>query len=151
MTSFARWLWCVLSLAVATTVTGAARASPRALSAEDALDDQTAGGDLDAEDLVGRATGGRRALPRPLGGGAWVSLGAYTRTAELTGQREVGGLLVVGLPFDRVARRGRAGPPTLADAGLLQTAALPTASGNADSEAPALTARLARTAVAAAW
>lgn len=148
MSSFPRWLVLVLPCLLLVVTGGRARASPRGLSAEDATDDLTASGDIDAEDLVGRATRGRTVAPRTLGGGAWVSLGAFTRRVQTTGQREVGGLLVVRLPFDRVARRTSTHETSFGDAGLVNASSV-AAPGEADG--PALTARVARNAVAAAW
>jgi len=114
-----------------------ARASPPAAPAEDRVRD----GDLDAEDLVGRATLGRTGIPASPGGEAWVSLGGFTRQSML-GEREVGGLVVVGLPFDRIARSGSTRPSIV-----------PVSSVAAASEAEpvGLTARVARAAVEAAW
>ncbi|MDB4935341.1 MAG: hypothetical protein JWP87_2313, partial [Labilithrix sp.] len=78
-----------------------ARASPRARSDEDLLGDE----EIDPEDLVGRATVGRAATRTAPGGEAWVSLAGFTRST-IAGERELGGMLVVGLPLDRFARVG---------------------------------------------
>lgn len=119
-----------------------AEAAPRSASSPD---DALADGDLDAEDLVGRATVGRAVLRRPAGGEAWLSLAGYTRRAG-DGEREIGGFLVVGLPFDRMARAGtRASAAT--SAGLV--AASVTAS--AGEEPIGVTPKLARASVEAAW
>jgi hypothetical protein len=121
-----------------------ARAAPLAgQPREDLIGD----GDLDAEDLVGRATVGRAVLRRAPGGEAWVSLGGFTRET-LQGQREVGGLVVVGLPLDRIARSGtRAAAAPAAPAAAAANVALTTS----DTEAVGLTPRVARATVDAAW
>jgi hypothetical protein len=79
-----------------------ARAAPRDAAAEDRQGD----GDLDADDLVGHATLSRSTVRRALGGDAWISLGGFARRT-VQGEREVGGLVVVGLPLDRIARGER--------------------------------------------
>jgi hypothetical protein len=61
--------------------------------------------DLDAEDVVGGATVDQHAPRGAPGGHAWVSVVGYTRETE-TGARDVGGMFVVGLPLDRMARVG---------------------------------------------
>lgn len=111
-------------------------------------------GEIDPEDLVGRATVGRGALRTAPGGEAWVSLAGFTRESAV-GRREVGGFLVVGLPLDRFARVGArasagaaagAGASTSAGAGahLVLAAAV-------DEQTVAVTPRLARATVEAAW
>jgi hypothetical protein len=120
-----------------------ADAAPRrATSPDDALAD----GDLDVEDLVGRATVGRAVLPRPAGGEAWVSLAGYTRRAD-DGEREIGGFLVVGLPFDRIARAGTRASTTSTAATLLPANVTTTAG----EEPIGVTPKLARASVEAAW
>ena len=64
----------VLALALFALGERPARASPPAAPAEDRVRD----GDLDAEDLVGRATIGRTGIRASPGGEAWVSLGGFT-------------------------------------------------------------------------
>jgi hypothetical protein len=124
-----------------------ARASPHTRSEEDMLGD----GDLDADDLVGRATVGRAMVRRPPGGEAWISLGGFTRRT-MQGERELGGLVVVGLPLDRIARSGTrstlasgsaAGAATSVVANVAVTASEPEGGG--------VTPRVARAAVEAAW
>lgn len=121
-----------------------ARATPLGGPEEDLVGD----GDLDADDLVGHATVGRAILRRPPGGKAWVSLGGFTRRTP-QGEREVGGLVVLGLPLDRVARSGAraaitaSGPPVRAVANVVVTTTEPEGGG--------VTPRVARATVEAAW
>ena len=116
-----------------------ARASPRASPTEDRVGD----GELDAEDLVGRATLGRSPLRTSPGGEAWVSLGGFTRQTML-GEREVGGLVVLGLPFDRIARASPRTPITpITPVSNVVT--------RGEAEPVGLTPRVARAAVEAAW
>jgi hypothetical protein len=124
--------------------TSRARASP---FLSKPADEQLADGDIDAEDLVGRATVGR-ARPRSAPGGeTWVSLAGFTRQSAL-GEREVGGMLVVGLPLDRFAR---VSSKTIVPAGP-SAAPLPVATAGAVEEpSVAVTPRLARATVEAAW
>jgi hypothetical protein len=142
-------VWLVRVLLIATVLawggSKAFAAPPFSSKTEDALTD----GDLDAEDLVGRATVGRGHARRALGGEAWVSLAGYTRTAAY-GEREVGGFVVVGLPFDRMGRMGtRAGA-----AGLAPSASTGTGAGAViavGDEVIGVTPRMARNAVEASW
>lgn len=112
-----------------------ARASPRTSQSRSG-EELVADGDLDAEDLVGRATVGRGVLRRPAGGEAWVTLGGFTRETT-QGAREIGGLVVVGLPFDRMARSG--------------TRAASVVAAPAETDGVGVTPKLARAAVEAAW
>ncbi len=114
-----------------------ARASPLGKPTEDRVGD----GDLDAEDLVGRATLGRMPIRSSSGGEAWISLGGFTHQA-MAGQREVGGLVMLGLPLDRMAR-GSTRLPITPIANVV--AATP------EAEPAGLTPRVARAAVEAAW
>ncbi|HSO34103.1 MAG TPA: hypothetical protein VLT33_16325 [Labilithrix sp.] len=123
-----------------------ARASPLGTATEDRRGD----GDLDADDLVGRATLGRSALRRVPGGETWVSLGGFTRRTML-GEREVGGLVVVGLPLDRIARGGARAASPLGPAALGPPVATNVVVSSAESEPALLSARVARAAVEAAW
>ncbi|MBX3188044.1 MAG: hypothetical protein KF819_13565 [Labilithrix sp.] len=119
---------------------GEARASPahaHVKSAEERLID----GDIDVDDLVGRATVGRAVLPRAPGGDTWVSLVGYAKETAI-GERELGGMVVVGLPLDRIVRVS-ARPSTGAGA-----AAAAATDGDA---ALAMTPKLARACVAEAW
>jgi hypothetical protein len=145
----------VLAFLLLVVAAAEARASPRAARAA-SDDDRLADGEIDADDLVGRATVGRGSLRAPPGGEAWVSLAGFTRRT-VVGEREVGGMVVVGLPLDRLARVGaRAGAAASAGAGAGASAgAGPTANVvpvSAVEEAPVgVTPRLARAAVEAAW
>src|SRR4051794_19918406 len=130
------WILSVVVLVLFTSLVNRARASPHSKPEEDALAD----GDHDADDLVGRSTVGRAVLRRAPGGEAWVSLGGFTRRT-LQGEREVGGLVVVGLPLDRIARSGTR-------AASVATNAVVTTS---EPEGGGVTPRVARAAVEAAW
>lgn len=135
-----------------------ARAAPRVTSDEDLVADGDS--ELDPEDLVGRATVGRGTVRSSPGGQAWVSLAGFSRET-IAGQREVGGLVVVGLPLDRFAR-------VTARSGLMSSpASVPITNAVANGSAGAsanvvlaaqpeeppigVTPRLARAAVEAAW
>lgn len=112
-----------------------ARASPRGAATDDALAD----GEVDPEDLVARATVGRAVPPLPSSRGqTWVSLVGFAHRNAISQQEEVGGLVVVGLPLDKVAR-----PSTAA-------AVRPVAIEGGETTL-ALTSRLARSSVSAAW
>lgn len=125
--------FCLLS-ALALWLAGAsARAAPPEPPPEDRIYD----GDLDAEDVVGRATARHALVGSAKGAGAWVSLSGFTQRS-LQGQRELGGLIVVGLPLDRIA--GAA--PTV----VRPAAALPQETG-----IQGLSPKLARAAVEAGW
>lgn len=126
----------VLALVLSALPARPARASPRGT----ATDDRVGDGDLDAEDLVGRATVGRSSLRASAGGEAWISLGGFTRQT-IAGEREVGGLVVLGLPFDRIAR---ASPRT-------PFVPISNVVTSAETEPVGLTPRIARAAVEAAW
>jgi len=141
----------VLFLAVVVLVLlafGARTAGATPLARGQSVEDRIGDGDLDAEDLVGRATVGRAVLSRSPGGEAWISLAGFTRRTD-QGEREVGGLVVVGMPLDRIARSGTraaaaaAGPPAAAAASVLVTPA--------DPDGGAVTPRGARATVEAAW
>ena len=130
-------------------VTAAARAAPPFTRSEE---EAFADGDRDADDLVGRATVGRAVVRSPPGGEAWISLAGFTRSS-LEGEREIGGLVVVGLPLDRIARFGTraamsgaaSGTPALAGVGLVNVTT------GAEVEAVGVTPRVARATVEVAW
>lgn len=138
-------LFCVLLVLARSE----ARAAP--LVKTDADEDALVDGDIDAQDLVGRATVGRATLPRAPGGEAWLSLAGFTRQT-MTGEREVGGFLMVGLPFDRMGRMGTraASPGAVASAGAGAGANVVVASAVEDAPI-GVTPRLARATVEAAW
>jgi hypothetical protein len=138
---------------------GEARAAPRARPDEDTVADGDS--ELDPEDLVGRATLGRGTGRSSPGGRAWFSLAGFSRET-ITGHRELGGLVVVGLPLDRFARvASRSGVTASAPALPAAAAAAGGAAGGASAnvvlaaqpEEPSVgvTPRLARAAVEAAW
>ena len=134
----------VLTLLFGLTSTSRARGSP---ALPKGTEEMLANGDIDAEDLVGRATVGRESLRSSPGGEAWISLGGFARESAF-GEREVGGMLVVGLPLDRFARVGaRAAVPVTPSVGP-PTGALAAA---VEEQAVAVTPRLARATVEAAW
>lgn len=137
----------VLMASVGCTLASRARASPRSADSARPTEDLLAEGELDAGDLVGRATVGR-AVPRASPGGeAWVSLGGFTRETTL-GAREVGGMVVVGLPLDRFARvSARSVVPTSPSVGAPSVAVASTV----EEQSLAVTPRLARATVEAAW
>lgn len=116
----------------------AAKASPRA---SPATDDALADGEVDPEDLVARATVGRATVPRPPGGQAWLSVVGFSRRSAITDEREVGGMMVVGLPLDRIAR-----PSVKPNIEATRVVAI-----EGGETTLALTPRLARTCVANAW
>jgi len=122
-------------------------AAPRTLPLEEAVLDR----ELDAEDVVGRTSAGRAVLPRTLGGETWVSVVGFTRRSTASEEREVGGLVVVGFPFDRVMRAGRSSPPALVRVTSRAAQAAPVTPGDAADASLTLTPRLARAAVSAAW
>lgn len=105
------------------------------------LDDALADGELDPEDAVAGATVGRPLMPGPRGGHAWLSLVGFSRRSTLTNQREVGGFVVVGLPLERAAR-----PTVKPVSDVTRVVAV-----DGGAATLALTARLARSCVAAAW
>lgn len=136
-----------------------ARAAPHAKPDEDLVADGDS--ELDPEDLVGHATVGRGTARRSPGGQAWISLAGFSRDTT-SGQRELGGLVVVGLPLDRFARVASRPGTTPTAPVVPATAAMATNStggaiGNvvlaAQPEEPPIgvTPRLARFAVEAAW
>ena len=147
------WLFLLIVFALPSAD---ARASPSP-SSRKPDEESLADGDIDAEDLVGRSTLGRGVLQRsPPGGQTYLSLAGFTRKT-ITGEREVGGFLVVGLPLDKLARVAtRASIATEPIAKPIS--ALTTGAGAANvtthSETEGLagvTPKLARAAVEAAW
>jgi hypothetical protein len=128
----------VLALSLALlllSISSAARASPRPMATDDALAD----GEVDPEDLVARATVGRAVVPLPSSRShTWVSLVGFAHRNTISQQEEVGGLVVVGLPLDKLARPSTA------------VAVRPVAIEGGDTTL-ALTSRLARASVSAAW
>lgn len=164
-------LYPVLLLAMTTLlllVTRTAGAAPRRSSPEHAHEDALADADIDPDDIaahgaltaLSRATTGRPILGSPPGS-AWLSLVGFSRRT-LDDRREIGGYLVLGLPLERFARGGTrvtSAPPALDTNtmhGELVRASTPQRMLERISvrEQPfdlALTPRLARSCVAAAW
>jgi len=92
----------VLLIVLALLVTRRAHAAPWFGLGESKVEDKWEGGDLDEEDLIALGLGGRRAPSSDLSARSWVSLSGFFQELP-TGQREVGGLLVVGIAFDKIA------------------------------------------------
>jgi hypothetical protein len=78
-----------------------ADAAPWFGSGDSKAEEKWEGGDLDEEDLIALGTGGRRAPTSDLSARSWVSLAGFVQELP-TGQREIGGLLVVGIAFDKI-------------------------------------------------
>ena len=98
-------LFTLLCIVMFALVGSAAKAAPR--DHEDALAD----GDVDADDIATagsllRGTRGPHAFPGPTGGSTYLSMVGFSRTNRIAEQHEVGGFLLLGLPFDRLARGG---------------------------------------------
>ncbi|MCW5832391.1 MAG: hypothetical protein KIS78_08135 [Labilithrix sp.] len=136
-----------------------AEGAPRRAFASTAHEDAVADGDLDQEDLdtsplsvLDGASSGRPVLGRPRGS-TWVSLVGFSRQAFGGERQEIGGMLVVGLPLDRFARANtRMTTPPLAPAlELAQASAREDVSASEPTFELALTPRLARSCVTAAW
>jgi hypothetical protein len=148
--------WLVVASVVSLClVARVARGAPPFSSSptEDALRD----GELDLEDAASQAALPRRGTilgaPRS---STWITLGGFSRELAAD-RRELGGFVVLGLPFDRFAGGSR----STTDLGLVRTssvtptpapasAAVPPASAERDLDL-ALTPRLARACVEAAW
>ncbi len=160
-----------LVLAAVTTLLLVARtagASPRRSSianAQNEQEDALADGDIDPEDIahsplraLAGATSGRPILGSPRGS-AWLSLVGVSRKT-LDGRHEIGGFVVLGLPLERFARGGTritSAPPALAPSDIEVVHASTgdvTLERVSAMEPPfelALTPRLARACVGAAW
>ena len=159
VTSFVLALVLVLVLLVV-VVGGASDARAASPSFSNATEDMLIDGDIDAEDLVGRATVGRGTSRRPPGGDTWISLAGFTRQTQ-GGEQEIGGFVVVALPFDRLIRvSARSSPSSAAPAGavaaeglVVSASAASAAAASAEDGTPinAVTPRLARSSVEAAW
>ncbi|MBS2017305.1 MAG: hypothetical protein JST00_30760 [Deltaproteobacteria bacterium] len=155
--SRARLFVAAVTIAGVVSVTALAQAAPDRLFRPNAVDDALVDGEIDAEDLVARAGAGRGVAPLARGGGAWISLLGYSKQASARGEREVGGMVVVGLPLERIVRhassRADAAPgPYLWVKGASVAPGSPAGGGEGASEgAIALSPRVARSAVAAAW
>jgi hypothetical protein len=119
-----------------------ARAAPKPDAGEDAIEDLLADGDLDAEDHAALRLD-RRSGSSDVHDASWVSLVGFERQL-LSGRSDVGGIVVVGLAFDRI------------DAGTVHRIGdpkAPPAVPDSPEPAPVTLAapHLARQCVAAAW
>jgi hypothetical protein len=139
------WLALLLS---SIFVSSSARGEPRPPSGADVLEDALAEGDLDEDDVPSLPSdsrpGGEAAGP------GWVSLVGFWRQL-VAGQEDVGAMVVVGVPFDRVARGptgGLADPRSPVPAASAPTSE-PSSAPPPVHTGPALTASLARRCVAA--
>jgi hypothetical protein len=144
----------LVGLGIAATWTPPARADPLFGWGEDALEDRFADGDIDEDDPAAMrlAEGGAGLLRDRVGasdvhGQSWVSLVGFTKEL-LSGRRDIGGFVVVGLALDRIAAGAthrladppRSPPPPAASPPAGQSTAAPSP----------VTPDLARTCVAAA-
>lgn len=142
-----------------------AEAAPRVISQEDALADD----EIDAEDIAVtgpftspsgalRSGAARSPMFRSSAGSSFVSIAGFSRQT-IDDRREVGGIVVVGLPLDRFARGDRratnAAPSSMhAFSTSLSTGDVEARRISARTDHPfdlALSPRLARSCVAAAW
>ena len=149
------FLQCLVALALVASA-ARARAAPDKFLRPSAVEDGLVDGEIDSEDIVGRAGVGRWSTPLARGGQTWISLVGYTKESTLRAEREVGGFVVVGLPLERlvqghrglgletVSTKGGSSAPGVASV----TPGAPVDPGDASIS---LTPRVARTAVAAAW
>ncbi len=139
-----------LSFSCVLAVTLPAQAAPSSPSSVIGVDDALADGEVDSEDLLARGIRGTAMLRSAPGGQTWISLVGFSRKT-ISNEREIGGFIVVGLPFDRVARRSVR--PTLVDLPVPDTPRPHGVPVVATSESAdiVLTPRLARAAVGAAW
>ena len=80
---------------------GTALADPLLGPTENALEDALADGEIDGEDAASLHLGGHTGSAT-VHGQSWVSLAGYTRQL-MSGQRDVGAFLLVGLALDRIA------------------------------------------------
>lgn len=157
----------LLALALLASIALASPKTQAASPATNAEEEALADGEVDAEDLevwspwaaVSGATAGRPVLGAR-GGSAYLSVVGFSR-ASLDARRDVGGVVVLGLPFGRVARGGRrmTSPPAPALHAELASAGAPLAVVRTSAAASTgaqpfdltLTPRLARACVVAAW
>jgi hypothetical protein len=132
------------------------RADPWFDLGEEVLEDPYADGDFDEEDHVAMHLGGHVGAS-DVHGESWVSLVGFTREL-LSGKSDIGGVLVVGLPFDRLSAgpvHRLADPPPSSAAPPAQSTASSRNRSDAvstpSSPAPLIAQSLARDCVAAAW
>ncbi len=91
-------LFVVLALVAARR----AGAAPWFGSGDSKTEEKWEGGDLDEEDLIAIGSQGHRTPTSDLAARSWVSVSTFFQVLP-TGQREVGGLVVVGIAFDKIA------------------------------------------------
>lgn len=136
----------VAAILLSTTLAPRARADPLFGWGQNALEDAYDERDFDEEDLVG-ARMGAFASALDLHGQSWVSLVGLAKWLR-SGKRDYGGMVVVGIAFDRIAA-GR--PGGLADPVHLPVPAqLPAETTAPRSEPAPVPPKLARSCVAAA-
>jgi hypothetical protein len=136
------------AVVLSTALASRARADPLFGWGQNALEDAYDERDFDEEDLVGARTGAfTTALD--LHGQSWISLVGLAKWLR-SGRTDYGGMVVVGLAFDRIAAGGNA--HVIADpARLPLPAQLPADAAAAPKEEPApVPPKLARSCVAAA-
>jgi hypothetical protein len=146
----------VIVLAVVVTLPCRVRADPWFDRGEEALEDSYADGDFDEEDHVAMHLGGHVGAS-DVHGESWVSVVGFTREL-LSGKSDIGGMLVVGLPFDRLSAgpvHRIADPPSPSAAPPLPSPASTRdglgVTSRPSSPAPLIAQSLARNCVAAAW
>jgi len=164
MAPFSMHVRLAFLLLVGVVSRSAAAGSPDPSTLRDQLEDQVLDGDQDAEDLaVLRGATHGLGLGRA-SGTAYISVVAFGGT-RLDGQREMGGLVVLGLPLGRFGRRSLRADvrlPPVPDQGEVEqvpTLWQPTAllegpvgpAGRPAAESIVMTPDLARSCVRAAW
>jgi hypothetical protein len=134
-----------VALAVTLFAARDARADPWFGAGDNALEDAFADGDIDEEDAIAMHVGSPHAGASDVHGQSWVSLAVFHRVL-LSGHVDSGGIVVLALAFDRIAE----GPVhRLADP-TPPAPSLPAKTTEA-RESAAVSPRLARGCVAAAW
>jgi len=141
-----RILLVVAAIVLLTALAPRARADPLFGWGQSALEDAYDERDFDEEDLVGARTGAFT-TPLDLHGQSWVSLVGLAKWLR-SGKRDYGGMVVVGLAFDRIAAGSQR--PIADPARLPIPAQLPADTGAPKSEPPPVPPKLARSCVAAA-
>lgn len=114
-----------------------ARADPLFGPGEDALEDAFVAGDIDEEDHVAMRLGGHAGTSE-VHGQSWISLAGFTKQL-VSGRRDVGGFVVVGLALDRIAAgpvHRLADPPRPARTSQASTPPLPVPPAPSPAPAP---------------
>jgi hypothetical protein len=143
---------CVLAPCLALSSPSVARAEPWFGWGENAAEDQFVDGDFDEEDHVALSLGGRAGVT-DIHGESWVSLVGFSRQLA-TGKNDLGGILVVGLAFDRFAAGSvhrLADPPRNATSPAPAPPPVPPGAVAQSQAVLPLAPKLARECVAAAW